>query len=57
MVPRGERGLIIAEVGRRDGILGDSVHAVIVFVVAVMPQLAPLALKPPMKDQPEVCSV
>ncbi len=46
-----------AVVGKRIGILDDSVFAVVVFVVAVTTLLAPLALKPLMKDLPEECSV
>jgi Kef-type K+ transport system membrane component KefB len=57
MVPRGEVGLIFAEVGKRNGIFDDSVYAVVVFVVAVTTLLAPLALKSLMKDLPEECSV
>jgi Kef-type K+ transport system membrane component KefB len=57
MVPRGEVGLIFAEVGKRNGIFDDSVYAVVVFVVAVTTLLAPLVLKPLMKDLPEECSV
>ncbi|MHB8843774.1 MAG: cation:proton antiporter [Nitrospirota bacterium] len=57
MVPRGEVGLIFAEVGKRNGIFDDSVYAVVVFVVAVTTLLAPLALKPLMKDLPDECSV
>ena len=57
MVPRGEVGLIFAEVGKRNGIFDDSVYAGVVFVAAVTPLLAPLALKPSMKDLPEECSI
>ncbi len=57
MVPRGEVGLIFAEVGKRNGIFDDSLYAVIVFVVAVTTLLAPLALRPLMKNLPEECSV
>jgi Kef-type K+ transport system membrane component KefB len=57
MVPRGEVGLIFAEVGKRNGIFDDSVYAVVVFVVAVTTLLAPLALKPLMKDLPDECSL
>lgn len=57
MVPRGEVGLIFAEVGKRNGIFDDSVYAVVVFVVAITTLLAPLALKPLMKDLPDECSV
>ena len=57
MVPRGEVGLIFAEVGKKNGIFDDSVYAVVVFVVAVTTLLAPLALKPLMKNLPDECSV
>jgi Kef-type K+ transport system membrane component KefB len=57
MVPRGEVGLIFAEVGKRNGIFDDSVYAVVVFVVAVTTLLAPLVLKPLMKNLPEECSI
>jgi Kef-type K+ transport system membrane component KefB len=57
MVPRGEVGLIFAEVGKRNGIFDDSLYAVIVFVVAVTTLLAPLALRPLMKNLPEECSI
>ncbi|MDO8446142.1 MAG: cation:proton antiporter [Deltaproteobacteria bacterium] len=53
MVPRGEVGLIFAEVGRRSKIFDDSIYAVIVFVVAFTTLLAPLALKYVMGDEPE----
>jgi Kef-type K+ transport system membrane component KefB len=56
MVPRGEVGLIFAEVGKKNGIFDDSVYAVVVFVVAVTTLLAPLLLKPLMKNLPEECS-
>lgn len=45
MVPRGEVGLIFAEVGKKSGIFDDSAYAVIVFVVAFTTLLAPLALR------------
>jgi len=45
MVPRGEVGLIFAEVGRRSGILDDMNYAVVVFIVAVTTLLAPLFLR------------
>ena len=50
MVPRGEVGLIFAEVGRRSNIFDDSIYAVIVFVVAFTTLLAPLALRYVMRD-------
>jgi Kef-type K+ transport system membrane component KefB len=53
MVPRGEVGLIFAEVGKRSNIFDDAAYAVVVFVVAVTTLLAPLALKPLMKNLPE----
>jgi Kef-type K+ transport system membrane component KefB len=57
MVPRGEVGLIFAEVGKRNRIFDDSLYAVIVFVVAVTTLLAPLVLRPLMKNLPEECSL
>jgi Kef-type K+ transport system membrane component KefB len=45
MVPRGEVGLIFAEVGKRSGIFNDAVFAGIVFVVAFTTLLAPLAMR------------
>jgi len=50
MAPRGEVGLIFAEVGRRSNIFDDSIYAVIVFVVAFTTLLAPLALRYVMRD-------
>lgn len=57
MVPRGEVGLIFAEVGKRNGIFDDALYAVIVFVVAATTLLAPLALRFLMKNLPEECSI
>jgi Kef-type K+ transport system membrane component KefB len=57
MVPRGEVGLIFAEVGKRNGIFDDPLYAVIVFVVAVTTLLAPIALRPLMKNLPDECSI
>jgi len=54
MIPRGEVGLIFAEVGRRSKIFDDSIYAVIVFVVAFTTLLAPLALKYVMANESEV---
>ncbi len=45
MVPRGEVGLIFAEVGKKSGIFDDTIYAVIVFVVALTTLFAPLALR------------
>jgi Kef-type K+ transport system membrane component KefB len=45
MVPRGEVGLIFAEVGRRSGVFDDSFYAVAVFVVALTTLAGPLLLK------------
>lgn len=57
MVPRGEVGLIFAEVGKRNGIFDDATYAVIVFVVAATTLLAPIALRPLMKNVPEECEM
>jgi len=53
MVPRGEVGLIFAEVAKRGGIFDDATYAVVVFVVALTTLLAPLALRYIMKDDSE----
>lgn len=45
MVPRGEVGLIFAEVGKRGKIFDDSAYACVVFVVALTTLLAPLAMR------------
>lgn len=50
MVPRGEVGLIFAEVGKRSGAFDDAVYAVIVFLVALTTLLAPLALRFSMRN-------
>ncbi len=45
MLPRGEVGLIFAEVGRQTGLYDDFLYAVIIFVVAITTLSAPLLLK------------
>ncbi len=45
MVPRGEVGLIFAEVGKRSRIFDDAAYAVVVFVVALTTLFAPLAMR------------
>ncbi len=45
MVPRGEVGLIFAEVGKRSKIFDDATYAGVVFVVALTTLLAPLAMR------------
>ncbi len=55
MAPRGEVGLIFAEVGRRGGVFDDALYAVAVFVVALTtlagPLLLRLAAKPASKER------
>lgn len=51
MVPRGEVGLIFAEVGKKSGIFDDMIYAVIVFVVALTTLFAPLLLRFVMKRE------
>lgn len=55
MVPRGEVGLIFAEVGKRNGIFDDATYAVVVFVVAATTLFAPLALRFLIRTVPEEC--
>jgi Kef-type K+ transport system membrane component KefB len=45
MVPRGEVGLIFAEVGRVNGILDDEIYAVLIFVIIVTTMAPPFLLK------------
>jgi Kef-type K+ transport system membrane component KefB len=45
MVPRGEVGLIFADIGRRSGVLGDDVFGAVVLVVMATTFIAPPALK------------
>ncbi|MBD3790474.1 MAG: cation:proton antiporter [Campylobacterales bacterium] len=45
MVPRGEVGLIFAEIGRTNGILGNEIYAVLIFVIIVTTVLPPFLLK------------
>lgn len=45
MVPRGEVGLIFAEVGLSVGIFGDAIYAALILVIAVTTVLAPFALR------------
>jgi Kef-type K+ transport system membrane component KefB len=45
MVPRGEVGLIFADIGRRAGVLGDEVFGAVLLMVMVTTFIAPPALK------------
>jgi Kef-type K+ transport system membrane component KefB len=45
MVPRGEVGLIFADVGRRAGLLGEASFSAVLLMVMATTFLAPLALK------------
>ena len=45
MLPRGEVGLIFAEIGRQSGLYDDLLYAVVIFVVAITTLIAPIALK------------
>lgn len=45
MLPRGEVGLIFAELGRQSGVFDPLVYAMMVFVVAITTFLSPIALK------------
>ena len=45
MVPRGEVGLIFAEVGRVNGILDNEIYAVLIFVIIVTTVVPPFLLK------------
>jgi Kef-type K+ transport system membrane component KefB len=45
MIPRGEVGLIFAEVGRLNGILDNNIYAVLIFVIIVTTIAPPFLLK------------
>ncbi len=45
MVPRGEVGLIFAELGYTSGLISGEVHAALVFVIALTTLLPPFAMK------------
>jgi Kef-type K+ transport system membrane component KefB len=53
MVPRGEVGLIFAEVGKRSKIFDDAAYAGVVFVVALTTLIAPLAMRVMMRGDRE----
>jgi Kef-type K+ transport system membrane component KefB len=52
MVPRGEVGLIFADIGRRAGVLGDEVFGAILLMVMVTTFIAPPALKALFSSEP-----
>jgi len=45
MIPRGEVGLIFAELGRVNGILDNQIYAVLIFVIVVTTVVPPFVLK------------
>ena len=45
MIPRGEVGLIFAELGRESGILTNEIYAGMVIVIALTTVLSPFAMK------------
>ncbi len=45
MAPRGEVGLIFAELGRSSGIMSGEIHAAMVIVIALTTFLPPLLMK------------
>ena len=52
MVPRGEVGLIFAEIGRRSGVLGEEVFGAVLLMVMVTTFIAPPALKALFASEP-----
>jgi Kef-type K+ transport system membrane component KefB len=52
MVPRGEVGLIFADIGRRSGVLGDEVFGAVLLMVMVTTFIAPPALKALFASEP-----
>ena len=45
MIPRGEVGLIFAEIGRVNGILDNDIYAVLIFVIVITTVVPPFLLK------------
>ncbi|MDD2759217.1 MAG: cation:proton antiporter [Methylomonas sp.] len=45
MIPRGEVGLIFAELGRTSGILNNDIYAVLIIVIAMTTLMSPILLK------------
>ena len=45
MVPRGEVGLIFADIGRRSGVMSSEVFGAVLLVIMVTTFIAPPALK------------
>lgn len=45
MIPRGEVGLIFAEVGRTQGILNQDLYAALIIVIAITTMFAPVAMR------------
>lgn len=45
MIPRGEVGLIFAEIGRLNGILTNEIYAVLIFVIIITTVVPPFLLK------------
>jgi Kef-type K+ transport system membrane component KefB len=45
MIPRGEVGLIFAELGRESGILSNEIYAGMVIVIALTTVLSPFVMK------------
>ena len=45
MIPRGEVGLIFAEIGRVNGILNNEIYAVLIFVIIITTIIPPFLLK------------
>ncbi len=45
MVPRGEVGLIFAEMGRINGVLPNDIYAILIFVIIITTVIPPLLLK------------
>ena len=52
MVPRGEVGLIFAEIGRRSGVLGEEVFGAVLLMVMVTTFIAPPSLKSLFASEP-----
>jgi Kef-type K+ transport system membrane component KefB len=52
MVPRGEVGMVVAQIGLTLGVISDSTYAVAVFMAAATTVVAPFLLKWAYRDAP-----
>jgi Kef-type K+ transport system membrane component KefB len=54
MIPRGEVGLIFADIGRRSGLLGEELFSALLLMVMITTFVAPIGLKSVFRRMPEI---